>query len=76
MFGLTPMHITCMRGNLEVAKILDGRGASLTTEDKDGKSPPEVAEDNEHTDMMNYTRARHYFDRTAVSQLINFIFGM
>ena len=50
--GLTPLHIMCSDGNLEVVKNLLDRGACITVSDNDGRTPLHIACFKGHYDLV------------------------
>ena len=58
--GLTGMHFAAMRGSLDVAVMLELHGLELNTEDEDGDKPLDVAEANEHTQLVNFFKGQEH----------------
>ena len=54
----TPLHLACQQGNIEIAQYLyHEQGCNLQCEDKDGMSPCELADFNNHKDIVKYFNA-------------------
>ena len=51
---------------METVRLLERRAAALTIDDNDGKSPADIAKDNDHSEIVNYLDGRVYFARTEV----------
>ncbi len=59
-FGLTPLHLASMRGNVRIANILVDYKAEFHTKSKDGKTAAGVASNNGHEELVKYFRELKY----------------
>jgi len=57
--GSTPLHIAVeySKEGMEVAKLLVDRGADVNLKDSDGKTPLDLAVEDENTEMIKYLEA-------------------
>ena len=55
-FGLTPMHMAAMRGNLGLTQLLWKHGANHRLNSTEGLTVAEVAERNNHLAVCNYIK--------------------
>ena len=55
-FGLTPMHMAAMRGNMALTQLLWKHGANHRLNSTEGHSVAEVAERNNHLAICNYIK--------------------
>ena len=58
-FGLTPVHMAAMRGNLALTQLLLLHGANDRLNSTEGYSVAEVAERNNHLVVSNYLKGLH-----------------
>jgi len=66
-FGLTPLHVAAMRGNMVLVRRLVEVGATAEALTGLIKTPADVAEDNEHRDVANYLKGVKYLPVAQVS---------
>jgi len=59
-FGMTPLHVAAMRGNMDLVRRLVEVGATTEALNCLVKTPADVAEDNEHKDVANYLKGVKY----------------
>ena len=55
-FGLTPMHMAAMRGNMGLTQLLWKNGANHRLNSTEGHAVAEVAERNNHLTICNYIK--------------------
>ena len=65
--GRKPLHIACLRGNLEVVKILVESKADLNSQDRDFNTPLHLTVEFGHNDILN-----HLLERKADVKIKNF----
>ena len=65
-FGQTGMHLAAMRGTLDVAVTLELHGLQLDTRDEDGDTPLDIAEANEHPELVNFFKGEEHFPKVQV----------
>jgi len=66
-FGMTPLHVAAMRGNVGLVRRLTELGATPEALDCLVKTPADVAEDNEHKSVANYLKGVKYLPVAQVS---------
>lgn len=52
--GMTPLHIVCQTGHIEVAKFLVDKGADVDHEDTQGRIPLNHAVGNSHKEIIKF----------------------
>lgn len=67
-FGMTPLHVAAMRGNIGLVKRLIALGATPEALDCLVKTPADMAEDNEHKAVANYLKGVKYLPVAEVSR--------
>ena len=67
-FGMTPLHVAAMRGNIGLVRRLIELGATPEALDCLVKTPADVAEDNEHKAVANYLKGVKYLPIVEVSR--------
>ena len=65
-FGQTGMHLAAMRGTLDVAVALELRGLQLDTKDEEGDTPLDIAEANEHPELVNFFKGEEHMKGVQV----------
>ena len=53
-FGYTPLHISAIKGNLEIIKYLISKGVNVNCRSKNGFTPLHIAVINGHLDIVKY----------------------
>jgi len=66
-FGMTPLHVAAMRGNMGLVRRLIEVGSTPEALDCLVKTPADIAEDNEHKDIANYLKGVRYLPIAEVS---------
>jgi ankyrin repeat protein len=49
--GITPLHLAAGHGNLELVKLILSKGANPSVKSKDGKTPLDLALENNHSEV-------------------------
>ena len=52
-YGFTPLHLAARNGHKEIAKLLMANGAELNSKAQNGKTPLELAADNEYMELVD-----------------------
>ena len=69
-FGSTALHLAAMRGNLDLVRELEQRGADIDCRNNEGKSPGDIAEVNEHPTLVNFISGKQLYKHAIVSYLM------
>ncbi len=69
-FGLTPVHLAAMRGQLSIIKHLERHGCDLNCKDNKNRTPLDLAEANRQVEVTNYLKSQTmiYKAKTFVEQ--------
>ena len=66
-YGLYPIHFSVMCADKELTQMLLAKGASLAVRDENGKTPIELAKDNNQFEMVNYLEGDSLISKGIVS---------
>lgn len=56
--GNTPLHLACMKGHFDAVTLLVSRGANMVVKNFENRTPIFFAEQERHTDVVDYIKAR------------------
>ena len=62
-YGLTAIHLACMKGNIDIVKSLVSAGSKTGVRDKGDRTPLQVAKENGQSVVATFLEDRNYIEK-------------